>query len=177
MNAKLEKFDKENYLHVTDAKEIAKWTKSETGLMLPIPPQDICEHPYGVLATGFIGPTIKVAGYIAIKEVSSDGKIGQIGTFVVNPECRGQGLGKRMLHFILNYHQKTLPDIEQLYSYVNHESLPIYLTAGGIISALREPPYETSCIYEVDMSPALKNVDTNNYGSPGGPPIHKGVNL
>lgn len=158
MNAKLEKFYKENYLHASDAINIAKWTEAETESMLPITAQDICEHPYGVLATGFIGPSIKAAGYIAIKEVSSDGKIGQIGSFVVNPECRGQGLGLRLLDFALKWHKDTLPEVEQLFAYSNHESLPLFIAKGGFVSAMREPPYKTSCIYEVDLTPALERI-------------------
>lgn len=162
MNAKLEKFDKENYLHMADAINIAKWTEAETGSMLPITALDICENPYGVLAAGFIGPTIKVAGYIAIKEVSSDGKIGQIGMFVVNPECRGQGLGLRLLDYALKWHKDTLPEMEQLFAYSNHESLPLFIAKGGV-AKLREPPYKTSCIYEVNLSQAIKDLDPFQY--------------
>lgn len=158
MNAKLEKFDIEKHLHVADAINVARWTEVETESMLPVTPQNICEHPYGVLATGFIGPTIKTAGYIAVKELSPDCKVGQIGAFVVNPECRGQGLGARLLDFVLKWHKETLPEMEQLFAYSNHESLPLFIAKAGV-AKLREPPYKTNCIYEVDLSPALKELN------------------
>lgn len=159
MNAKLEKFDKENYLHVADALNIARWTEIETGSMLPVTPQEICDHEYGVVATGSInGLSIKTAGYIAIKEVSPDGKTGQVGSFVVNPEGRGQGLGARLLDYVLKWHKQTLPNLEEVYSYVNHKSLPIFLDAGGVVKNLREPPYRTNCVYEVDLTQALKEL-------------------
>ncbi|MBI5357538.1 GNAT family N-acetyltransferase [Candidatus Saccharibacteria bacterium] len=158
MNAKLEKFDKENYLHVASALNVARWSEEETGSMLPITPQDICEHEYGVLATGSIGLTIKTAGYIAMKEVSPDGKVGQIGAFVVNPEGRGQGLGARLLDYVLKWHKQMLPNLEEVYSYVNHKSLPLFLAKGGVVTNLREPPYRTNCVYEVDLTHALERI-------------------
>lgn len=165
MNAKLEKFDKENYLHVASALNVARWTEAETGSMLPVTPQDICGHEYGVLATGFVnGLTIKTAGYVAIKEVSTDGKIGQIGSFVVNPDGRGQGLGARLLDFVLKWHKDTLPELEEIYSYVNYKSLPIFLDAGGHVTSKRETPSLTNCVFIVDLTPALKGITSEGSG-------------
>ena len=164
MNAKLEKFDVEKHLHIADAINIARWSEDEAESMLPIAPEDILEHPYGVLATGFIGPTIKTAGYIAVKELNPDGKVGQIGAFVVNPKCRGQGLGLRLLDYALKWHRETLPDMEQLYAYSNQESLPLFMAKGGV-AKLREPPYKTNCVYEVDLSQAIVDLDPNQHAS------------
>lgn len=161
MNIKFEKFDQGNPKHQHSAFFISAWSSQDSDAMLPICFWDMVEHPLGVIA--YDEEQHETLGSLAVKELSPDGKRGQIGSLIVSPEHRGKGIAKGLLNEVIDSSSLLLPGLESAFAYVNEDSLPVFLCLGGLLKGLREPPYKTNCIYEVDLTQALKDLDPKQY--------------
>lgn len=155
MELYIEKFNADCLVHQRASLLIEYWSEQASSTMLPVHHSEVQEHPFGVLAEheGCFG----TMGYIAVKNLSEDGKVGHIGTLVTNPYYKQCGVASQCLDFLLENCKLYLPNMEEAFLYANECSAPLFVTKGGVIIGEREHPTSTNCNLVVDMTPALNN--------------------
>lgn len=153
MELYIEKFKADCSWHQYSALTIEQWTKESSATMLPVHHSELSEHPFGVLAEhkGSLG----VMGYVAVKNLSEDGRVGHIGTLVSNPHYREFGIASQCLDFLLANCQLYLPKMTEVFAYVNEKSAPLFLAKGGCDLSERNILSSTNCNLVVNMTPAI----------------------
>lgn len=151
MKYKFEQFNASNSWHQHYAAMISYWsTLSES--ILPLHPDDMAEHPYGVLIQdlGVNG----LLGYLAIKDLSEEG-VGQVGSLIVNPYHRGENIALLGIEYILKNATQKLPELTAGFAYANQYSKSSFLANGGVLVGFREPLAATGCNYIIDLTAAM----------------------
>lgn len=146
-----EEFDADNSWHQHHAAMIGYWSTLSKSI-LPMHPQDMAEHPYGVLiqSEGMNG----LMGYIAIKNLSEEG-VGQVGSLIVNPYHRGKNIASLGIGYILKNASQKLPELTAGFAYANELSTPLFIKHGGEPVGTREPSVATGCNTVIDLTSAL----------------------
>jgi hypothetical protein len=150
-NTYFEKFDADNSRHQRYALSISYWSRLSKSI-LELNPQDIAEHPYGVLAQDL--EVNGVLGYIAVKDLHSEG-VGQIGALITSPYHRGRNIAHQCIGHILKSAPKQIPTLRTGFAYGNECSTSLFLKHGGVLIGSREPSAPTGCNNVISLTSAM----------------------
>ncbi len=148
-----EKFDDSDPVHCRVGWDISRWTK-RSNYILSASSGDLKEHPYGVLVRR---PALySVVGYGAIKELTQEGEVGQLGTLIASPFCpEERNIAKTCLQHIIEYAPTVLPDMKAVFAYGNYRSTPIFEKLGGVVIGEREQLAATGCNNVIDLTETM----------------------
>ena len=146
-----DKFDKGSFRQ-HDIDIITGWSE-ESDSVLTISPSDMKEHPYGAMIrhSGDLG----LLGYAAIKELTREGQVGQLGALIINPLSIGKKVATMCLEYVLEHAPAHLPEMKASFAYGNDASTPLFLKLGGVFLGEREHPAATGCNNVIDLTPAM----------------------
>lgn len=147
-----EKLDDNDAFHQQDVHSISYWSNESDSVLSVHRNELLYEHPFGILAqTELHG----VVGYIAVKELSHDGQVGQVGSLITHPNLKNKGAGSGLIKEIIKYAPTHLREMKASFAYGNPESTPIFVNLGGTVIGQREPAAATTCNDIIDLSDAM----------------------
>lgn len=148
-----EKFDDSDPLHQRVESDVSRWTELSDSI-LSVHPRELSEHPYGVLVRR---PALySVVGYGAIKKLTHEGEVGQLGTLITSPFYpEGRNIAKTCLRYIVENAPAALPEMKAVFAYGNYMSTPLFKKFGGKVVGKREPEANTGCNDVIDLTEAM----------------------
>jgi hypothetical protein len=155
-----ERYDDTNPEHQRSIAGISEWTRLSSSVV-SVSSADIGRHPYGVLVRR---PGLYTTiGYGAIKELTEDGEVGEVGTIIASPYYVDNSIERRCIQFLLENAPDALPDMKVAFTYARYPTTPIFQSFGGVLLGQRQEPSETGCNDVIDLTPAM---DIDGLNSP-----------
>lgn len=142
-NLRFEVFDADNTAHIAAAQRIRQWQKDEGPRMLPLGPEEMAAHVYGLMA--FDADSGEILGYNAAMNEYPGGVL-EIGGLFVSQEHRGRGIAKAIKIEILARMDRDFPD-KTLLTFVNESSEHVNREMGFTDGDIKTVPGEalTEC--------------------------------
>lgn len=150
MNINFEEFDNSQPHHQGASALVSEWSKNAAA-MLTLKPEDLDTYPYSVLA---FNPQAVPLGHIAV--VKYEAGEATVGRFVVNPDYRGQGVGRAIIQYFVGSVAQALPGMQSCLVYTSYKSLEIFEQAGGVFVGYREPLLRGRANHITNLMPAIK---------------------
>lgn len=128
-----QRYNAADELHLMAAAMVSGWSKGMTA-MQPIEPGDISGYPCSILA---FSEDASLLGHVAVVTYEEGSAL--VGGLVVNPVCRGRGVGQQLVRQIIHEAGKEFPDMRECKALANYSSLKLFQQAGGLFVGFREP--------------------------------------
>ena len=135
-NLRFEVFDISNSQHVNAALLAKQWQDEEKPRMLPLGPDEMAEHVYGLMT--FNTEANYYVGYSAVT-FEFEGGILEVGGLFVGPSFRGRGIAKEIMIEILNRSSQHFPQ-KQLLTFVNEDSEHLFRELGFVDGGIETVP-------------------------------------
>jgi GNAT superfamily N-acetyltransferase len=152
-NLRYEVFDITNPRHVDAALQAKQWQDEEKPRMLPLGPEEMANHIYGIMA--FDAGTDDFVGYNAAM-CEYEGGILEIGGLFVGPEFRGRGIAREIKLEILARMREYYPS-KKLLTFVNENSEHVNRELGFVDGSIETVP--TEALEVCSRCPAFKNLE------------------